>query len=99
MAERNVLGGDLVPWGTDAMTGFSGGSCSCGPQDVGLHAVCAVMTSEFLAQQRSVGNGLTPPTRSGRSSAATPRPLVRRRGAPTPGPPGRVRGAGGAGLH
>jgi uncharacterized protein (DUF2237 family) len=60
MAERNVLGGDLEPCGTDPMTGFfRDGTCSCGPQDVGLHAVCAVMTAEFLAQQRSVGNDLT----------------------------------------
>jgi uncharacterized protein (DUF2237 family) len=62
MAERNVLGGDLEPCGTDPVTGFyRDGSCSCGPQDLGLHAVCAVMTTEFLAHQRSVGNDLTTP--------------------------------------
>lgn len=62
MGERNVLGGELVPCGTDPMTGFyRDGSCSCGPDDVGLHAVCAVMTREFLEHQRSVGNDLTTP--------------------------------------
>jgi uncharacterized protein (DUF2237 family) len=44
------------------MTGFHrDGSCRCGPQDVGLHAVCAVMTEEFLAHQQAVGNDLTTP--------------------------------------
>ena len=62
MSERNVLGGDLEPCGTDPVTGFyRDGSCSCGPDDLGLHAVCAVMTVEFLAQQRSVGNDLSAP--------------------------------------
>lgn len=62
MSERNVLGGDLQPCGTDPMTGFHrDGNCSCGPQDVGLHAVCAVMTEEFLAHQMAVGNDLSTP--------------------------------------
>jgi uncharacterized protein (DUF2237 family) len=60
--EPNVLGGALEPCGTDPVTGFyRDGSCSCGPEDVGLHAVCAVMTEEFLAHQRAVGNDLTTP--------------------------------------
>jgi uncharacterized protein len=60
--ERNVLGGELEPCGTDPMTGFHrDGSCVVGPQDVGLHAVCAVMTDEFLAHQKAVGNDLTTP--------------------------------------
>lgn len=62
MTERNVLGGALEPCGTDPMTGFHrDGDCSCGPEDVGLHAVCAVMTAEFLAQQREIGNDLSTP--------------------------------------
>jgi uncharacterized protein len=62
VSERNVLGGDLEPCGTDPMTGFyRDGTCSCGPDDVGLHSVCAVMTEEFLAHQRSVGNDLSTP--------------------------------------
>lgn len=60
--ERNVLGGVLEPCGTDPMTGFfRDGNCSCGPQDVGVHAVCAVMTEEFLAHQKAVGNDLSTP--------------------------------------
>jgi len=61
-SERNVLGGALDPCGTDPMTGFyRDGTCSCGDQDVGLHAVCAVVTAEFLEHQRSVGNDLSTP--------------------------------------
>jgi uncharacterized protein len=55
----NVLGGPLEPCGTDPVTGFyRDGSCSCGPEDVGLHAVCAVMTAEFLEYQAAHGNDL-----------------------------------------
>ena len=62
MSERNVLGGPLEPCGTDPVTGFyRDGNCSCGPDDRGLHAVCAVMTSEFLAQQQRIGNDLVTP--------------------------------------
>jgi uncharacterized protein (DUF2237 family) len=44
------------------MTGFyRDGSCSCGPEDQGLHSVCAVMTEEFLAHQKAVGNDLSTP--------------------------------------
>ncbi|KAA1419146.1 DUF2237 domain-containing protein [Nocardioides humilatus] len=62
MPERNVLGGELEPCGTDPMTGFyRDGSCKCGPDDQGRHAVCAVMTDEFLAHQKAVGNDLSTP--------------------------------------
>jgi len=62
MTERNVLGEPLEPCGTDPMTGFyRDGNCSCGPDDVGVHAVCAVVTTEFLEHQRSVGNDLSTP--------------------------------------
>ena len=62
MGEHNVLGEDLEPCGTDPVTGFyRDGSCTCGPEDISVHAVCAVMTTEFLEHQRSVGNDLTTP--------------------------------------
>ena len=61
-SERNVLGEPLEPCGTDPVTGFyRDGTCSCGEEDIGLHAVCAVVTGEFLEHQRSVGNDLTTP--------------------------------------
>jgi uncharacterized protein len=62
MPDRNVLGGPLDPCGTDPLTGFHrDGCCSTGPEDVGLHTICAVVTSEFLEHQRSIGNDLSTP--------------------------------------
>jgi uncharacterized protein (DUF2237 family) len=62
MTDRNVLGEPLEPCSTDPMTGFyRDGTCTCGPEDAGLHAVCAVMTEEFLAQQKAIGNDLSTP--------------------------------------
>jgi uncharacterized protein (DUF2237 family) len=63
MAEdRNVLGGELEECGQDPVTGFyRDGCCATGPEDLGSHTVCAVMTVEFLAHQRSVGNDLSTP--------------------------------------
>jgi uncharacterized protein (DUF2237 family) len=58
----NVLGGPLEPCGFDPVTGFwRDGSCRTGGQDLGVHAVCAVMTEEFLQFSRSVGNDLSTP--------------------------------------
>lgn len=62
VTERNVLGGELEPCGTDPVTGFyRDGSCATGPQDVGSHTICAVVTAEFLDHQRSIGNDLSTP--------------------------------------
>jgi uncharacterized protein (DUF2237 family) len=62
MTERNVLGGDLEPCGTDPLTGFyRDGCCSTGPEDLGSHTICAVVTAEFLEHQRSIGNDLSTP--------------------------------------
>jgi uncharacterized protein len=58
--ERNVLGGVLEPCGTDPVTGFyRDGCCSTGPEDLGSHTICAVVTAEFLDHQRAIGNDLT----------------------------------------
>ncbi len=62
MTERNVLGGELEPCSTDPLTGFfRDGCCSTGPEDTGSHTVCAVVTTEFLQHQRSIGNDLSTP--------------------------------------
>src|SRR3954453_8901829 len=62
MSELNVCGRALERCGTEPMTGFyRDGSCVCGPEDVGVHAVCAVMTAEFLAHQQQHGNDLVTP--------------------------------------
>ena len=60
--ERNVLGGPLELCGTDPLTGFyRDGHCTSGPQDLGSHTVCAVVSAEFLALQRELGNDLITP--------------------------------------
>src|SRR5438105_15421646 len=60
--DTNVLGGDLEPCGTDPITGFfRDGCCSTGAEDVGSHTICVVVTADFLAHQREVGNDLSTP--------------------------------------
>lgn len=60
--ERNVMGGDLEPCGFEPLTGFyRDGCCATGPEDRGSHTICAVVTAEFLAHQRSIGNDLSTP--------------------------------------
>jgi uncharacterized protein (DUF2237 family) len=59
---RNVFGEPLQPCGTDPVTGwYRDGSCQTDPTDMGSHTVCSVMTAEFLAHQRSIGNDLSTP--------------------------------------
>ena len=58
----NVLGGVLEPCGVDPVTGFyRDGSCTSGAEDLGSHTICVVMTTQFLAHQRGVGNDLSTP--------------------------------------
>jgi uncharacterized protein len=60
MTERNVLGGELEQCGTEPLTGFfRDGCCSTGPEDLGSHTICAVVTAEFLEHQRGIGNDLS----------------------------------------
>jgi uncharacterized protein (DUF2237 family) len=62
MSELNVLGEPLQECGTEPVTGFyRDGCCHTGPQDVGSHTICAVVTAEFLEHQRSIGNDLVTP--------------------------------------
>jgi len=59
---KNVLGNELELCGTNPMTGFyRDGCCNTGPNDHGLHLVCVVLTDEFLAFSKSVGNDLSTP--------------------------------------
>ena len=58
----NVLGGDLEPCSFDPVTGFfRDGYCRTEGRDPRFHAVCAVMTEEFLEFSKSVGNDLSTP--------------------------------------
>ncbi len=59
---RNVFGAPLACCCTSPLTGFNrDGYCHTGPQDVGSHTVCALMTEEFLAFSRRRGNDLVTP--------------------------------------
>ncbi len=58
----NVLGHPLEPCSHDPMTGyFRDGACNTCAQDTGRHTVCAVMTAEFLAYSKYLGNDLSTP--------------------------------------
>ena len=60
--QRNVRGGQLEPCSTDPLTGFfRDGCCNTGPEDYGSHTICAVVSTEFLEHQRSIGNDLMTP--------------------------------------
>lgn len=58
----NVLGGPLAECSRDPVTGFfRNGCCDTSAADRGLHTVCAVMTAEFLALSKYLGNDLSTP--------------------------------------
>lgn len=58
----NVLGETLQPCSTSPMTGFfRDGACNTCREDTGSHTVCAVMTKEFLALSKYLGNDLSTP--------------------------------------
>ncbi|MFT4013609.1 MAG: DUF2237 domain-containing protein [Paracoccus sp. (in: a-proteobacteria)] len=61
-AALNVLGGKLTPCSTRPLTGFfRDGCCNTGPQDRGSHTVCVIVTDEFLALSKYLGNDLSTP--------------------------------------
>jgi uncharacterized protein (DUF2237 family) len=62
VSERNVLGNALEVCGSDPLTGFyRDGCCHTGPEDLGSHTICAVVTAEFLEHQLGIGNDLVSP--------------------------------------
>ncbi|MTH63528.1 DUF2237 family protein [Paracoccus sp. DK608] len=61
-ASLNVLGGTLAPCSNQPLTGFfRDGCCNTGPEDSGRHTVCVVVTAEFLALSKYLGNDLSTP--------------------------------------
>jgi uncharacterized protein (DUF2237 family) len=59
---RNVLGGELATCSRKPLTGFTRtGCCETGPEDLGVHTVCAQMTAAFLAFSKAHGNDLSTP--------------------------------------
>ena len=98
---KNVLGQALVSCSHDPVTGFfRDGCCHTGPQDQGVHTVCAIMTDDFLAFSKKAGNDLSTPMpqfgfpglRHGDQWCLVRRPLGT-------GAPGRVRAKGAAYRH
>ncbi len=62
MPELNVLGGPLELCSGDPLTGFfRDGCCRTGPDDLGSHTICAVVTADFLEHQQQIGNDLVTP--------------------------------------
>ena len=60
--DTNVLGGRLEPCSVEPRTGFyRDGCCNTGPEDLGLHVVCARMTARFLEFSKAQGNDLSTP--------------------------------------
>ncbi len=59
---KNVLGGELEDCSRTPLTGFyRTGCCNTGPEDVGLHVVCARLTDAFLQFSLERGNDLITP--------------------------------------
>ena len=60
--QRNVNGEPLEVCSLEPVTGFyRDGYCNTGPEDLGSHTVCVVVTAEFLEHQRAIGNDLSTP--------------------------------------
>jgi uncharacterized protein (DUF2237 family) len=56
----NVFDEPIVTCSTNPVTGFfRDGSCNTCAEDAGSHTVCAVVTAEFLAFSKYVGNDLS----------------------------------------
>jgi uncharacterized protein len=57
-----VVGGELLECSPEPLTGFfRDGCCATGPEDVGSHTVCVIVTEQFLSFSRRVGNDLSTP--------------------------------------
>jgi uncharacterized protein (DUF2237 family) len=58
----NVLGTPLLPCCLENSTGwYRNGSCETDSADHGRHVICAIMTEEFLAFSKLMGNDLSTP--------------------------------------
>jgi len=60
--QKNVLGEKLEACSIDPLTGwFRDGCCNTNETDLGLHTVCAKVTTEFLQWSKGSGNDLITP--------------------------------------
>lgn len=61
-SQLNVLGGPLMTCSDEPVTGFfRDGCCNTSEDDFGSHTICVVLTEEFLAYSKAVGNDLSTP--------------------------------------
>ena len=61
-SQQNVFGEPIELCCNDPLTGFyRDGHCNTGPNDLGAHTVCALMTDEFLEYSATAGNDLSTP--------------------------------------
>ena len=59
---KNVFGEALEVCSLIPLTGFyRDGCCDSGPDDIGKHTVCAIMTDDFLGFSKAMGNDLSTP--------------------------------------
>ena len=59
---KNVLGEPLTECCAKPLTGFyRDGACNTGPEDVGVHTVCARVDADFLVFSKAAGNDLSTP--------------------------------------
>lgn len=62
LSQKNVLGQTLELCGSDPVTGFfRDGCCHTIPEDLGMHTVCCIVSAEFLATSKQLGNDLSTP--------------------------------------
>ena len=62
MDQFNVQGTELELCSLEPLTGFyRDGYANTGPDDLGSHTVCVVVTTEFLEHQEAIGNDLSTP--------------------------------------
>ena len=60
MSKLNLFGKKLEACSTNPLTGaYRNGCCETGPNDIGTHTVCAIVTDEFLEFSKKMGNDLT----------------------------------------
>ena len=60
MSKLNLFGKKLETCSANPLTGaYRNGCCETGPNDIGTHTVCAIVTEEFLEFSKKMGNDLT----------------------------------------
>ena len=60
MSKLNLYNKKLETCSTNPLTGaYRNGCCETGPNDIGTHTVCAIMSDEFLEFSKEMGNDLT----------------------------------------